>query len=646
MSKNGEISSTERLLDQIRGNSDSQRIRAGIAPSSGRQAHIKKPFLPKITSSKNVISVGIDIGYTDLKLVKISTASENKVELTGYREIPFGSEMSVEHPGFPEFLKTALVAFCGTLTKVNLWCIMSSAMVEIRYLRIPKVPKKQVANAVYWTFKKSTPIDEKEQIFDFFILGELTEEGTEKIEVIAYTAPKQDINGLKHIFVKIGLPLTGITTVPFSFQNLLKTGWLKTEASNVCNLYIGRDWSRIDIFARDNLLLSRGIKAGTQSMIETLREELNSKQILIDSQILDSNNTPIMASADETSVIDTDLAKKLFFALIEEDIQPKIQKSEIDIRALVGMDITPDQLFDMFLPALDRLGKQVEKTLEHYTLNYGQGRVGKIYISGRLSTDRRIVDHIGNQLDLPRETVDPFHPPLPSTVKARLPEYESERSKYAPAVGIGLSNNTLTPNFIYTFSDKEKKLHINRINRLVMGVSLFLLVICMGFFSWQGVMMQQKKNQIARLQQELDQGASYLDQQFLQLMAAKIQGNKKTLNTYSNKYLGLSVITELCTVTPESIQLISLSTAMNAPAEKEKKVNKGKGEDKTPEEKNILNLDGIVGGDLQSSDAVLAEYVLKLKASKLFDKPNIIHQSVKYLDGKKVLRFSVRLEII
>jgi Tfp pilus assembly PilM family ATPase len=645
VSKNGEISSTERLLNQIRGDSHLQ-----TTPISNTSPYppnrIKKRFLSKISPKKNGISIGVDIGHTDLKLVKMERGSEKRVELTGYSEIPFISGISIQHPGFPEFLKTAVASFCEDLSKVDLWCAMPSTNIELRYLCIPKVPKKQIANAVYWTFKKTTPIDEKEQIFDFLILGDLIEEGFEKTEVLAYTAPIKEINELKEIFTKSQLPLTGITTVPFSFQNLLKTGWLKTDTINVCNLYIGQDWSRIDIFAHNHLVLSRGIKAGTQSMIEALQEELDNRLSVNYQQPTDSTVLPVTTLTEPTFSIDTELVKKLFYALIEADMKPFPPKPEIDVRELVGMDFSWNQLFDMIIPALDRIGRQVEKTLEHYALNFGQSRVDKIYISGRVSADRRFVDYIGDQLDLPRETIDPFHPPRPLTVKISRSKYESENSRYTPAVGLALSSNAMTPNLIFTFNDKENLFRINRIHRLVVSASLILLTLCMGFYSWQEIVIKQKKNQIARLQQELDQGASYLDRPFLQLIAAKVQENEKTLKSYSDKYLGLSLITELCAITPVSIQLTGFSIQMDALSPDRKAEKPDKKKNSLKEEKNILNMDGIIKGDLQSLDASLAGYILKLKESGLFTQPKITHQSLQYFNGEKVLQFSVYLEIL
>ncbi len=118
----------------------------------------------------------------------------------------------------------------------------------MRYLKIPKVPQKQMPNAVYWSFKKITSFNEKDTTFDFEVLGDIQEGSSEKTEIMAYTAPTQEIKKLKDIFSKSGFPLAGISIVPFAFQNLLLNNWVGTDAKNVSSLYIGRDWSRIDIF--------------------------------------------------------------------------------------------------------------------------------------------------------------------------------------------------------------------------------------------------------------------------------------------------------------------------------------------------------------------------------------------------------------
>ena len=77
----------------------------------------------------------------------------------------------------------------------ELWGTIPSARVENRYLKIPKVPQKQISNSVFWTYQKHSAFDDKETIFDYEVLGEAEEGGVKKIAVMAYTAPARRSRG-------------------------------------------------------------------------------------------------------------------------------------------------------------------------------------------------------------------------------------------------------------------------------------------------------------------------------------------------------------------------------------------------------------------------------------------------------------------
>jgi len=85
--------------------------------------------------------------------------------------------------------------------------------------------------------------------------------------------PAQEVEDLKDLFVR-SASAGGHLIVPFAFQTLLRSGRLEAHGTAVSNLYIGRDWSRIDIFSDGNLVLSRGIKAGIRTMVEALQHEI------------------------------------------------------------------------------------------------------------------------------------------------------------------------------------------------------------------------------------------------------------------------------------------------------------------------------------------------------------------------------------
>jgi len=307
LAKPDDISSTERLLNLIRKKNSNDKF----VPSRRNELGGSRTKIARFFPFGKRETIGVDIHYDDLKLVKIQQSSDKDLELLDYVTVPFEPDMSPSSSRFAQFLKQTLSNFCGATKNPQIWSIFSSARVEAHYLRIPQTKKADTAAAVFWAYRKKSTFEEKEKIFDFDILGEVIEQGVPKIEVLAYTAPEHEIIELKNRFSNAGYPLTGISIAPFALQNLFKTGWIQTKEPNVSSLYIGRSWSRIDIFSGGDLVLSRGIKAGMKSMIESIRAEIEESQFESTLALLESDvesrshlfeNSMSMSAEDATEI--------------------------------------------------------------------------------------------------------------------------------------------------------------------------------------------------------------------------------------------------------------------------------------------------------------------------------------------------------
>jgi Tfp pilus assembly PilM family ATPase len=272
LAKQDEISSTEKLLELIR--ADAPQDPPAAEPKQPKTRPRGSAFVRGSMSFRKKIAIGVDLGPNDLKLVKVNRISENKHEVLAFERVALDPAYPKDGPVFHKFLKSTIGRFCGSLKAPEIWCTMSSARVDLRLIRIPKVASKQIATSVFWSFQKESPFDEKEKIFDFELLGDVDDKGVTKTEVMAYSVPLQEVKDLKDQFAKAGFPLTGISIVPFAYQALLRAGRIEPNEGNVASLYIGRDWSRIDIFSKGTLMLSRGIKAGVKTMIEAIRKEI------------------------------------------------------------------------------------------------------------------------------------------------------------------------------------------------------------------------------------------------------------------------------------------------------------------------------------------------------------------------------------
>jgi type IV pilus assembly protein PilM len=621
-----EISSTEKLLGLIRQKND-----GGPEPSDVTSAESspepQQDFLSNVVSLRKKVTVGVDIGYYELKLGMVNQVSERKLELLDFISIPYDEGVTPASPKFHLFLKSALKSFCGRSRKIAIWTAISSAKVETRNLKIPRVSKKQIDNAAYWTFKKDVTFNEEEMIFDYEILGDVVEDGINKIELMAYIAPRQEIAQQKNLFEKIGYPLSGITIIPFALQTLFRTSVVSTAGKDICSLFIGRDWSRIVIYANGNLVLSRGIKAGIRSMIEAIAQSISKHKTNLTNDVSKPSESSIFGISDETYMLDLEQAKTIFLEHISGT--PVIQLGES------GQIFQENDIFEMIEPALERLVKQVERTLAHYYLHFNRERINKVYVSGQMSQYSRLFDYIHEQLDVPIDTINPFSARLNYLGIAAIPTSPSEKEAFAPAIGLALSNNITTPNFTYTYKDKQLDEGSKKTNRWIAAGVLFFLIVCFGVYFLSVSYIDQKQMELTELRAELEKFKPLVNKNLILNLASQSKDKRNAFKQLGDKYKGLAVINEISANTPDEIRLLSIRAEFG-----------GDGTGDTKGTKQTLQLEGIVMGNRLTFESSLAGYIVTLKSSPMIQSTNIENKAFKYLENKEVLLFQAKLDLV
>jgi len=635
LAKQDEISSTERLLELIR-TEDQLKLEDADELSQKHSGGLKSLVRNSISFKKN-IAVGVDIGYDDLKLVKVRRVSDRNYEMLEYARVPFDPEIPRENPEFHLFLRPTLAEFCGANRNADIWCTISSARVETRHFRIPKVAARQIPNAIYWTYQREAAFDEDEKLFDFEILGEVQEEQSVKMDVLAYTVPLGEVAALKEMFAKAGFPLSGISIVPFAFQTLLRTRRVEASDQFVASLYIGRDWSRIDIFSGGNLTMSRGIKAGVRSMMEALKKEIEGDSKGLSLVKSPKENVGRIRAVKKKLKLDLDVAQNYFFGYIHESPPVDTEGKKIGINE--------NRVFQMIQPALERLVRQVERTIRHYALNYENARIGKIFISSGVTPHQRILSYISEELGMPTEVMNPFQASSNFLPVVPIPDSMSEQSSFAPAMGMALADNSRTPNFLFTYKDKRKAVRNQRINRMVFATFLLLMAGCVGLSFWQERIIRDKEAKKQQLTYHLEQYNLRVDKNLILKLVEQIRQKNNSDQAIGNKYMNLAVISEVVDLTPPNVRLMDISIRLGPLPAKQQSAN-GKKKKTAEASSRILILEGIVQGDRLTLESALAGYLLELKNSRLFDQPNINSKSFEFSGNNEVLRFKAQLNLI
>jgi type IV pilus assembly protein PilM len=588
-------------------------------------------------------------------------------------------------------LKAQVGAFCRTYAKTEIWTSMPSKDVRIEHILLPKAAAKsqtQLAQSVFWELQRQKKFNANSTIYDFEVLGEVDDKGTPKLNITAYTVPVEAVHSVRRLFNQAGISLTGVTIVPFCLQNIFRTGWLGTE-QRVAHVFIGTDWSRIDIYSQGNLAFTREIKTGTNSMVQALAESLQPDLKETDAQASELTGLAMYPEPDENSGQEEDKAP-------DETNGPNGLSMEAKARhMLLHMASHPQdresaqKIMTVIQPAVDRLVRQIQRTLEFFSQTMSQPPVEITYLAGPLATYSDLVAEISSRLEtelkimdpLPPETTDAKHSPIPSALE--------DRASLAPAVGLALSDNTRTPNFIHTFREKALSRQESKNHFLASAACLALILGCLGLFGWKFIQTRQGHNvlrsiqanagqiqeTVQKLQSELK---SLSDREYREQIATlrqSILDRNTALHHLAKRSVPLAATGEIIRLTPENILVHRLFAYMPDTASPlggqppleiryESELGKPDSELRLPDpfgtyvvrfaqdDENIpavtrfVILDGIVTGQNQDLQLVLYQFRSALNASRLFKVRNAAHSEQIYPGLGTVVHFNILLELL
>jgi len=621
MAKRDDVSSTEQLLELIRNDETPADDGSGDVQPSPEKA--LKSASRKLGRSKKGLVIGVDFGEEALKFVKVRRHSVRQWDLLAHKIIPYTSEIRPGNQEFDRFLKEnlrkTLKELSGFAGRCELWAILSSPQADTRLFRIPKTPRKQIANAAYWTFKKEVPETNQDQdVFDFEILGEIHEAGTTVSNVFGYRVPKSEVDKLNDLFSDIGCPLTGICLAPFAIQNLFRTQVAPAKEKIVATLLVDDNWAFVEVFSSRNLVLSRAIKTGRNRFLEDILESVRETIAL---------ELPSEDGEPQESPINLDFAGDLLRTLNTRDRNGEGIPE--------GMEIDKDDIFQMILPSLNRLTRKVDTGLDYYANMVGNEDVNRVFVGGDIAFSERILGVIEDGIQRPCETLDPFSPENNRLKTLRAPVPDIDRGNYLKALGAALSHTSWTPNLLLTYGQREMERSRRRGGMAVLGSFFVAILICLGIFLWQGQGIAENKKEIFSLGQELAQCRQLVDKKRMLALAFEIRDKRKLEKHYSEKYKGMAVIGELSRITPFNIRLLDVAVQMGKP--------------KIAEEKGAplkMVLEGLVLGERQHLESYLTAYLVKLEGQPIFKHPMIKKSQVEPHEGREALRFTAEMEIL
>jgi Tfp pilus assembly PilM family ATPase len=612
VSSDSKANSTEELLQIIRGNDESTSV-PGPPAASGNGGSAPTPSGKSksgggLFSFNKRVVLGVEVGNEAIDLVRVSS-TDTHFRGAGVRRIPIPTGIRPGSDEFVALLGDSITSICGRGALPEIWTTIRTPDVDVGPVLIPRVSSSKVSDTVYWTIKKEKKFDEKNYVFDIRPWGVVKDEGVNKLEVLTAMGRRDRVAELDDWFRRAGFRLAGVTTISAAMQNFYARG-LAPETDGLAGLiHVSNEFSAIAIFEGSRLMFSRTIKSGVDSMAETLQQRLT------------SNGGGLTTNLDEVRTV----------LLDRFEGRPANEEA-------FGAGLPDEELFDIITPALLRLARQADRTLEYYFNNFKQ-RCSVLHLSGELFSSDRVCEYMAAQLGLPAVPVRV----LPES--ARLGEDVREgRLAFNAAAALAMSESGQTINLLVNHEQRAKIRFWQRINDAVSVAGLVLALIVGGLFGWQKIDENAKKAELDKLNVRYAQIDPKVTRKDLSTIAASIVKDHGRLRQLSEQYEALAVLAELARYTPPGIRFlnISIDQQVMSEAQAEGVVTKS-----SAAPVGVVVLDGVVLLSGEDYNTTLSRFLIKLESSPIFEKYQILSSEVTELSPEgEVLHFILHVSLV
>lgn len=513
--------------------------------------------------------VGIDIDPHMIRMIRLRRLSAGRFSFAGCRAVPIDAGLALGSDNYVSFLRRTLREFCGRPRNTDFWTALGADRVRIHHLRIPRIDRTKLTGAVYWALKREERFDEDETVVDFEVDADALSSGDDFLQVTGFLAAREDLEKVTRVFSQAGYPLTGVALSLYALRNLFRTHWIETPDAPAMFSHIGLNSSGVSILANNRAVMTRGMPIGLQSFAETLV------------QTLIPPPTPAQASA-----------LILGLGQVSDDAGTEGPWNEEDV-------------FAALRPPLERMARQIERTLEYCQTTYNIELVKRVYLAGTIAANKRLTDFIQEQVSAELIVMDPF---ASDRMEASAPSLAgpSTRVAFTPAFGLALSGTNRTPNLICTRKDREEARKARRVSQAIFTLFVVIVAACGTFYGWQQKQLRELQAERYRLIQLTQSADPLIDNDLVRTTLADVQAQNAQLKRKARRYESVAFLKEMNALTPEYIRILRVSAKLDSPG--------GVNRDVPGQE---IRMEGIAVGDRASLETFLTVYVTRLEQSPL-----------------------------
>jgi len=507
--------------------------------------------------------VAIDIGSSAVKLIEVRG---KRVTAAGVHEIGVRLDEDLAPRDATIATIRDLLAACGIRARKALGIVQGPSTALLR-LTLPRMPAKELRQAVRWEAQKSLPFPLEGALLAHHVAGEILDrDGVKKLTVLLAAVEGQHATEAVGILRAAGLDPVGLTVVPAALACLVQQGPAAADAGKVWALLdIGQQVSHLLFFHGRELQLAREIGIAGQAITEAMM-------------------AAVMVQGRRVQ-LDANQAERLK----RENGIPTVEKAKEQADG-----IPPAHLGAMIRPALERLSVDIQRSFAFHQERVGGPPPSRIALSGGTARLQNLVSFLSSRLGIEAEILNPFAG-LDVVGALRGDEVTEEAPRLAVATGLALDRartlDLLPPHVVAARRAARTRMGI----RAATVATVLVTAAVYGGSWWTRTATERalttRRASLHSLQRALEA---------LQRLQAERDALAPRLRAYDALLAGSALwhglLKELSHLTPRAITLNEMAA--------------------TPDGK--LKIKGIAFENGRAAEMILADYLAKLDASPFF----------------------------
>lgn len=356
-------------------------------------------------------ALGLEIGFANLKLVELAG---NPPTLRGLslRPTPPGTiqEGVILEPGSLAAELKEMLEELRTRKRYVVTAVSNIAAIT-RTLQVPKMPQKQLDEAVRWEAERYIPFPIDEVVLDYAPLKPLesVNEG-EQIEIIVGAARQEVIASLVETLKGAGLEPLIIDIKPFAGLRSLESKLRSPGEPVLFFLDIGAESSSLTLTRGEHLLLIRTINLSGKDFTAAISRAFN-LDLMAAEEAKRNYGLATIPTEDEELLLDFDAEREKF---------------------------NPAKMYDAIRPVLVDLTTELRRSLEYFRVQAGELGIDQGYVSGGASKLRGLVPLLSDTLGIPLEVVNPWQNLQIDPHRFDLEHLKSLAPEFTVPVGLAL----------------------------------------------------------------------------------------------------------------------------------------------------------------------------------------------------------------